>query len=73
MRLVIIEGVDEMSKHNETTMVHRRCMECDSSFHLDYISATVAHCDNCNSAVTPMNPDRIFMKSVSFKVFGDGS
>lgn len=72
MRLLILEGVDEMDKRDGEEVVHRRCMECDSSFHLDYISATVAHCDNCNTSVTPMHPDRVFQKSVMFKVYGDG-
>ena len=71
MRLLIIEGVDEMNKRDGDDEIHRRCMECDSSFFLDYISRTVAHCDNCNTAVTPMYTDRYFSKSVVFKVYGD--
>lgn len=71
MRLLILEGVDEMDKRDEENEVRRRCMDCDSSFHLEYISKTVAHCYNCSSSATPMHPDRIFRKRVTFKVYGD--
>lgn len=67
MKTVIIRRVVQKSRVGDVT---RRCVGCDSSFHLELVNAEAAKCNKCGHINTPIGDESYFVTGLRLKVKG---
>lgn len=55
---------------NEDRDVVRRCVGCDSSYHLELLNSDAANCTKCGHINTPIGKGAYFVTGLSLKVMG---